>query len=184
MSLVNYLQLADRTDGFFIPSVTLVGPGCVKEVGPRAKMLGAKRALIVTDAGLHKMGLSQEIADLLRSEGIDSVIFAGAEPNPTDINVHDGVKVYQKEKCDFIVSLGGGSSHDCAKGIGLVTAGGAYPRLRRSRQVQGADDAADRHQHHCRYRLGNDPLLHHHQYRYPRENGHRRLALYPVGSDR
>ena len=50
MSLVNYLQLADRTDGFFIPSVTLVGPGCVKEVGPRAKMLGAKRALIVTDA--------------------------------------------------------------------------------------------------------------------------------------
>ena len=72
MSLVNYLQLADRTDGFFIPSVTLVGPGCVKEVGPRAKMLGAKRALIVTDAGLHKMGLSQEIADLLRSEGIDS----------------------------------------------------------------------------------------------------------------
>ena len=57
MSLVNYLQLADRTDGFFIPSVTLVGPGCVKEVGPRAKMLGAKRALIVTDAGLHKMGL-------------------------------------------------------------------------------------------------------------------------------
>ncbi|MDK2796860.1 iron-dependent methanol dehydrogenase [Tepidiphilus sp. HLB4] len=128
MSLVNYLQLADRTDGFFIPSVTLVGPGCVKEVGPRAKMLGAKRALIVTDAGLHKMGLSQEIADLLRSEGIDSVIFAGAEPNPTDINVHDGVKVYQKEKCDFIVSLGGGSSHDCAKGIGLVTAGGGHIR--------------------------------------------------------
>ena len=51
-------------------------------------------------------------------------MFGGAEPNPTDKNVLAGMKVWKKEKCDSIVSLGGGSSHDCAKGIGLVASNG------------------------------------------------------------
>ncbi|MCB5943322.1 iron-containing alcohol dehydrogenase [Acidocella sp. KAb 2-4] len=125
---MGYHNIADRTDSFFIPCVTLIGPGCARETGPRAKALGAKKALIVTDAGLHKMGVSELIASYLREAGLEAVIFAGAEPNPTDINVHDGVKAYQDAGCDFIVSLGGGSSHDCAKGIGLVTAGGGHIR--------------------------------------------------------
>ncbi|AYQ92415.1 iron-containing alcohol dehydrogenase [Burkholderia gladioli] len=125
---MSYLSIADRTDSFFIPCVTLIGPGCARETGTRAKSLGGSKALIVTDAGLHKMGLSELIAGYLREAGLQAVIFAGAEPNPTDINVHDGVTLYQQEGCDFIVSLGGGSSHDCAKGIGLVTAGGGYIR--------------------------------------------------------
>ncbi|MEK6422440.1 MAG: iron-containing alcohol dehydrogenase, partial [Burkholderia gladioli] len=125
---MSYLSIADRTDSFFIPCVTLIGPGCARETGTRAKSLGGSKALIVTDAGLHKMGLSELIAGYLREAGLQAVIFAGAEPNPTDINVHDGVTLYQQEGCDFIVSLGGGSSHDCAKGIGLVTAGGGHIR--------------------------------------------------------
>jgi alcohol dehydrogenase len=47
-------------------------------------------------------------------------IFARAQPNQTNINVHDGLKIFQENKCDLIVSLGGGSSHDSTKGIGLV----------------------------------------------------------------
>ena len=125
---MGYHNIADRTDSFFIPCVTLIGPGCARETGPRAKALGAKKALIVTDAGLHKMGVSTLIEGYLHEAGLQAVIFAGAEPNPTDLNVHDGVKVYQDNGCDFIVSLGGGSSHDCAKGIGLVTAGGGHIR--------------------------------------------------------
>jgi alcohol dehydrogenase len=84
--------------------------------------------MIVTDAGLHKMGVSETIAGYLKDSGLDVVIYPGAEPNPTDKNVHDGVKVFTDNGCDFIVSLGGGSSHDCAKGIGLVTAGGGHIR--------------------------------------------------------
>jgi alcohol dehydrogenase len=122
------VNLAETTYGFFIPSVTLMGPGCAKEVGPKAKELGAKKAMIVTDAGLHKMGVSETIAGYLKDSGLDVVIYPGAEPNPTDKNVHDGVKVFTDNGCDFIVSLGGGSSHDCAKGIGLVTAGGGHIR--------------------------------------------------------
>lgn len=120
--------IADQTYGFFIPTVTLLGPGSAKEVGKQAKNVGGKKALIVTDAGLHKMGVDQVIAGYLKESGIDAIVFPGAEPNPTDKNVHDGVKAYVDNKCDLIVSLGGGSSHDCAKGIGLVTAGGGNIR--------------------------------------------------------
>ena len=122
------VNLADATYGFFIPSVTLMGPGCAKEVGAKAKELGAKKAMIVTDAGLHKMGVSETIAGYLKDAGVEVVIFPGAEPNPTDQNVAAGQKVFVDNGCDFIVSLGGGSSHDCAKGVGLVCAGGGNIR--------------------------------------------------------
>ncbi len=104
------------------------GPGCAKEIGIKAQNLGAKKALIVTDEGLFKFGVAATISEYLKNAGVDSHIFAGAEPNPTDINVHNGVQAYNDNDCDFIVSLGGGSSHDCAKGIGLVTAGGGHIR--------------------------------------------------------
>jgi alcohol dehydrogenase len=125
MPIVN---LAETTYGFFIPSVTLMGPGCAKEVGGKAKELGAKKVMIVTDAGLNKMGVADTVAGYIKAAGVEVIIYDGAEPNPTDKNVHDGVKVFQDNGCDFIVSLGGGSSHDCAKGVGLVSAGGGNIR--------------------------------------------------------
>ncbi|MCH7337045.1 iron-containing alcohol dehydrogenase [Acinetobacter sp. NIPH 2699] len=123
-----FKNIADQTNGFYIPCVSLFGPGCAKEIGSKARDLDAKKALIVTDEGLFKFGVADTIAQYLTEAGIESHIFAGAEPNPTDINVHNGVAAYINNQCDFIVSLGGGSSHDCAKGIGLVTAGGGHIR--------------------------------------------------------
>ncbi|WP_406613029.1 iron-containing alcohol dehydrogenase, partial [Acinetobacter schindleri] len=123
-----FKNIADQTNGFYIPCVSLFGPGCAKEIGVKAQNLGAKKALIVTDEGLYKFGVADTIATYLKEAGVDSHIFPGAEPNPTDINVHNGVQAYNDNGCDFIVSLGGGSSHDCAKGIGLVTAGGGHIR--------------------------------------------------------
>ncbi|QXX88213.1 iron-containing alcohol dehydrogenase (plasmid) [Acinetobacter lwoffii] len=123
-----FKKISDQTNGFYIPCVSLFGPGCAKEIGIKAQNLGAKKALIVTDAGLFKFGVADEIANYLKEAGVDSYIFSGAEPNPTDINVHHGVTAYNENACDFIVSLGGGSSHDCSKGIGLVTAGGGHIR--------------------------------------------------------
>ena len=122
------MALADQTFGFFIPTVSLMGVGCSKEAGPQAKALGATKLLIVTDAGLAKMGVADKIKGQMEEAGLQAVIFDGAEPNPTDKNVHDGVKVYQDSKCDGIVSLGGGSSHDCGKGIGLVIGNGGHIR--------------------------------------------------------
>lgn len=123
-----FTPIADHTNGFYIPCVSLFGPGCSAEIGMRAKGLGVSKALIVTDEWLFKLGLAHTVADNLKAAGIASHIFAGAEPNPTDVNVHKGVDEYNQHQCDFIISLGGGSSHDCAKGIGLVTAGGGHIR--------------------------------------------------------
>jgi alcohol dehydrogenase len=122
------MALADQTFGFYIPTVSLMGVGCSKDTGAQAKALGATNLLIVTDAGLSKMGVAAKIKFQLEEAGLKAVIFDGAEPNPTDKNVHDGVKVYQQNKCDGIVSLGGGSSHDCGKGIGLVIGNGGNIR--------------------------------------------------------
>ncbi len=118
------MALADQTYGFFIPTVTLLGVGAAKDAGTQAKALGATNLLIVTDAGLAKMGVADNIKKLITDAGLKAVIYSGAEPNPTDKNVRDGVKAYKDNKCDGIVTLGGGSSHDCGKGIGLMIAGG------------------------------------------------------------
>jgi len=118
------VALADQTFGFFIPTVTLLGVGAAKDAGTQAKALGATNLLIVTDAGLAKLGVADQIKQLIVDAGLKAVIYSGAEPNPTDKNVRDGVKAYKDNKCDGLVSLGGGSSHDCGKGIGLMIANG------------------------------------------------------------
>ena len=122
------MALADQTFGFFTPTVALMGVGCAKETGIQAKALGAKHVLLSTDAGMVKFGLADKVKQLIEAAGVKVTIYAGAEPNPTDKNVHDGVAVYQKAGCDGIVSLGGGSAHDCAKGIGIVIGNGGNIR--------------------------------------------------------
>lgn len=122
------MSIVHEVYGYFMPNVNLMGAGAAKQVGAQAKSLGAKKALIVTDAFLYKVGMADEIAANLKESGIEVAIYPGAEPNPTDKNVHDGLKVLQDEKCGLIVSLGGGSSHDCAKGIGIVAGNGGNIR--------------------------------------------------------
>jgi alcohol dehydrogenase len=122
------MALAEEVFGFYIPTVSLMGVGCAKETGVQAKALGATNMLIVTDAGMNKLGVANQIKAMVEGAGLRATIYDGAEPNPTDINVHEGVKAYLDNHCDGIVSLGGGSSHDCGKGIGLVIAGGGHIR--------------------------------------------------------
>jgi len=110
---------------FCMPSISLIGCGASKAVGDQLKAYGAKKALLVTDKGMSKMGVADTIKKYIEDAGLQAVLFDGAEPNPTDLNVAAGLKVYNENGCDSIVTLGGGSSHDCGKGIGvLVTNGG------------------------------------------------------------
>ncbi len=122
------MALAEQVYGFYLPTVSLMGIGCAKETGAQAKALGATHVLIVTDAGLNLLGVAGQVQKMIEDAGLKATIFDGAEPNPTDKNVHDGVKAYIENDCDGIVTLGGGSSHDCGKGIGLVIAGGGNIR--------------------------------------------------------
>jgi alcohol dehydrogenase len=109
---------------YFLPARNVFGEGSSAEAGDLLKSLGTKKALIVTDKFLASCGMAAKIQEIFTASGVESAIFDGAEPNPTDKNVEAGVKAYNDNGCDSIVSLGGGSSHDCAKGIGLVVSNG------------------------------------------------------------
>jgi alcohol dehydrogenase len=118
------MAIREQVYGYFIPSVTLIGIGAAKQIPEKIKALGGSKPLIVTDKGITAAGITKQITDLLDAAKMKYVVFDDTIPNPTDTNVHDGVKVYQKSKCDSLITLGGGSSHDCGKGVGLVIANG------------------------------------------------------------
>jgi alcohol dehydrogenase len=105
-----------------------MGPGCSKEAGPYVKGLGATHVLLVTDKMLAKLGMVEQIKGQLEAAGLKVTVFDSVEPDPTDITVHAGADMYQANRCDGLVSLGGGSSHDCAKAIGVVVTSGGNIR--------------------------------------------------------
>lgn len=123
------MALGEQVYGYFIPAVTLMGVGAHKQIPAQIKALGGTHVFLVTDAFLGSPGgMADDIKSLLETENIKVTIYAGAEPNPTDQNVHDGLKMYRDSGADMLLSLGGGSSHDCAKGVGLVAANGGNIR--------------------------------------------------------
>lgn len=111
-----------RMYDYLVPSVNFMGAGCLSVIGERCKILGGRKALIVTDKFLRSMeeGAVDLTVKYLKESGIEVAFYDGVEPNPKDTNVKDGLKIYQSEGCDMIVTVGGGSSHDCGKGIGIV----------------------------------------------------------------
>ncbi|HCS42167.1 MAG TPA: L-threonine dehydrogenase [Pseudomonas sp.] len=111
---------------FFIPSVNMMGIGSLDEAMLAIRKYGFRKALIVTDAGLAKAGVAAKVASLLAQQDINSTLFDGAKPNPTVSNVEKGLELLGRSDCDFIISLGGGSPHDCAKGIALCAANGGH----------------------------------------------------------
>ncbi|MDR0881881.1 MAG: iron-containing alcohol dehydrogenase [Candidatus Adiutrix sp.] len=113
---------------FFIPPVNTIGSGAVKQVGDKLKSLGAKKPLLVTDKGITAIGVTDQVVGYIKAAGLDVVVYDETVPNPTDKNVVDGLAVFQKSGTDSIVSLGGGSSHDCAKGIGILVGNGGNIR--------------------------------------------------------
>nr|WP_276520517.1 iron-containing alcohol dehydrogenase [Vagococcus lutrae] len=107
---------------YFLPNVNFFGPKSVEVTGERVALLGMKKALIVTDKflrGLENGPVAQVVASL-EAQKIDYAFYDGVEPNPKIVNCHSGHEIYEAEKCDGIITVGGGSAHDCGKGIGIV----------------------------------------------------------------
>ena len=109
---------------FFMPPQSLMGPGCLNDAGAEIKSLGFKKALIVTDKVLCDIKLVDKLTDVLDTNNIQYAIYNETKPNPTVTNVDDGLELLNKEKCDFVISFGGGSPHDCGKGIALLATNG------------------------------------------------------------
>ncbi|OSI15324.1 iron-containing alcohol dehydrogenase [Neisseria dumasiana] len=125
---------------FFMPVQNILGENALSEAMDVITALGLKKALIVTDGGLSKMGVADKIGGLLKEKSIDYTVFDKAQPNPTVSNVNDGLAALKVAGADFIVSLGGGSSHDCAKGVAIVATNGGkiedYEGLDKSKKPQ------------------------------------------------
>lgn len=109
---------------FYMPMLSLIGENSLENSIIEVKKRKFKKALIVTDETLVKVKLVDELTKELTKNEIQYSIYDGTKANPTITNVNDGISIYKKEECDFIISFGGGSPHDCAKGIALILANG------------------------------------------------------------
>ncbi|HKV31331.1 MAG TPA: iron-containing alcohol dehydrogenase [Candidatus Dormibacteraeota bacterium] len=98
--------------------------GALNALGDEAAKLNIKRPLVVTDQGIVKAGLLDEALKPLRAAGLDPVSYDQVRANPGIALVDAGARYYQSERCDGLVAIGGGSSIDTAKGIGVVAAHG------------------------------------------------------------
>src|SRR4051794_20729231 len=96
------------------------GVGKAKEAGAIAHELEGTAALVMTDAGLHRLGLTQAIEDSLREAGLRIELFNGVVTEPTLASVEAAVAMYRERECDLIVAVGGGSSMDSAKAVSLL----------------------------------------------------------------
>lgn len=109
---------------FYLPTLSLFGPGCLNEIGNEIASMGHKKALIVTDKSLVQFGYVKKVTDILDKSGIAHALFDGVQPNPTVQLIKDGLAMLNAENCDCIISIGGGSAHDASKTIGCVKTNG------------------------------------------------------------
>ena len=125
---------------FYMPMLSFIGEGSLKDSIIEVKKRKFRKALVVTDEMLVKAKLVDMLTVELDANGINYHIYDKTKPNPTITNVNDGIDIFKKENCDFVISFGGGSPHDCAKGIALVLANGGeikdYEGLDKSEKPQ------------------------------------------------
>ncbi|ECP5664080.1 L-threonine dehydrogenase [Escherichia coli] len=125
------------TSTFFIPPVNMLGAGSLQAAIRMMTSYGFRQSLIVTDRVLVQLGIVADIQNALLEHDISSVVYDDTHPNPTTENVTDGLRLLSDHQCDSVISLGGGSPHDCAKGIALVAANGGDIR-----DYEGVDRSA------------------------------------------
>jgi alcohol dehydrogenase class IV len=111
-------MLPTRT--FRVPRIIITGSGASEQVGEESKKMGFKKALLVTDQNLVKLGIVEKVAQSLRRSGVSFAVFDGVYTEPIVEFVQEGVKAYQENGCDFLLAVGGGSPMDTAKAIAVM----------------------------------------------------------------
>ena len=96
------------------------GAGAIKEITVEAKNRGFKKAFVCSDPDLVKFNVTSKVTDLLKAENMEFEVYSDIQPNPTIENVQNGVAAFKKAGADYIISIGGGSSMDTAKAIGII----------------------------------------------------------------
>ena len=105
---------------FCLNPVSYHGFGAIENIVPEVKSHGFKKAMVASDPGLVKFGVTKLVTDLLDEAGLAYEVYSEIKPNPTIQNVQDGVAAFREAEADSIIAIGGGSSMDTAKAIGII----------------------------------------------------------------
>lgn len=98
------------------------GSGAIQEIATEAKAHGFKKALVCSDPDLIKFGVTAKVTDILDKNGLEYELYSEIKPNPTIDNVKHGVETFKKSGADYLIAIGGGSSMDTSKAIGIIIA--------------------------------------------------------------
>ena len=115
---------------FVLNETSYHGAGAIKDIATEAKGRGFKKAFVCSDPDLIKFGVTKKVIDVLEGAGLDYEIYYNIKPNPTIENEQTGVEAFKKSGADYLIAIGGGSSMDTAKGIGIVIANPEFEDIR------------------------------------------------------
>ena len=105
---------------FVLNETSYHGAGAIAEVATETKIRGFKKAFVCSDPDLVKFGVTQKVLDVLEKNGMAYELYSNIKPNPTIENVQTGVEAFKKSGADYLIAIGGGSSMDTAKAIGII----------------------------------------------------------------
>ncbi len=106
------------------------GSGAIQEIATEAKAHGFKKALVCSDPDLIKFGVTAKVTDILDKNGLEYELYSEIKPNPTIDNVKHGVETFKKSGADYLIAIGGGSSMDTSKAIGIIIANPEFEDVR------------------------------------------------------
>ena len=106
------------------------GSGAIEEIAAEAKAHGFKKALVCSDPDLIKFGVTAKVTDILDKNGLEYELYSEIKPNPTIDNVKHGVETFKKSGADYLIAIGGGSSMDTSKAIGIIIANPEFEDVR------------------------------------------------------
>lgn len=105
---------------FILNETSYHGKGAINDIAPEAIGRGFKKAFVCSDPDLIKFGVTKKVLDVLDNASLEYEVFSEIKPNPTIENVQAGVAAYKAAGADYIIAIGGGSSMDTAKAVGII----------------------------------------------------------------
>lgn len=126
---------------FILNETSYHGAGAIAAIADEAKNRGFKKALVCSDPDLIKFGVTKKVTDVLDGAGLAYTIYSEIKPNPTIENVQSGVAAFKAAEADYLIAIGGGSSMDTAKAIGIII---ANPEFADVRSLEGVADTKNK----------------------------------------
>ncbi|MGN0481413.1 MAG: lactaldehyde reductase [Lachnospiraceae bacterium] len=126
---------------FILNETSYHGAGAIANIATEAKARGFKKAFVCSDPDLIKFGVTKKVLDVLDGAGLAYEVYSNIKPNPTIENVQTGVAAFKQAGADYIVAIGGGSSMDTAKAIGIII---TNPEFADVRSLEGVADTKNK----------------------------------------